>query len=136
MSLHLIPRKYQVSWTVTKNIWLTNHTCYVPIPTTTFPPPPLPPQTSVGRILALLQGTCIRPYLLIILTSVISFVGEVLSFYLSRLIGLDNVPVVVLATTNSSSPQWKATDFSKFEWENNVSVALIQWINGIEDNFR
>lgn len=61
--------------------------------------------------------------------------GEVLSFYLSRLIGLDNVPVVVLATTNSSSPQWKATDFSKFEWENNVTIALIQWINGIEDNF-
>lgn len=62
-----------------------------------------------------------------------SFVfGEVLSFYLSRLVGIDNVPVVVLATTNSSTPQWKATNFSTFEWKDNIPVALIQWITDIE----
>lgn len=52
--------------------------------------------------------------------------GEVLSFYLSRLLGLDNVPAVVLSVT--SDDQWSEQDLDKLEWQKNQLVALIQWI--------
>ncbi|XP_029638792.1 four-jointed box protein 1 [Octopus sinensis] len=57
--------------------------------------------------------------------------GEVLSFYLSRLLGLDNVPIVSLSKVNHSSVQWKGINFSKLQWTEGNLVALIQWIPGI-----
>eukprot|EP00106_Octopus_bimaculoides_P004173 XP_014771615.1 PREDICTED: uncharacterized protein LOC106870138 [Octopus bimaculoides] len=59
------------------------------------------------------------------------FAGEVLSFYLSRLLGLDNVPIVSLSKVNHSSVQWKGINFSKLQWTEGNLVALIQWIPGI-----
>ncbi|CAE1269915.1 FJX1 [Acanthosepion pharaonis] len=57
--------------------------------------------------------------------------GEVLSFYLSRLLGLDNIPVVSLSQVNHSLLQWKGIDFNRLKWKEGNLVALIQWIPGI-----
>lgn len=62
----------------------------------------------------------------------IGFLGEVLSYYLSRLLALDNIPVVILSQVNSSSVQWKGQNISKAEWEEGQIVALIQWKDGLE----
>ena len=60
--------------------------------------------------------------------------GELISFYLSRLLGLDNVPLVALAQVNSSSPQWHAVkpQMQRANWSEGVIIALIQWIDGID----
>ncbi|OWF43236.1 four-jointed box protein 1-like [Mizuhopecten yessoensis] len=60
--------------------------------------------------------------------------GEVLSFYLSRLLGLDNVPAVVLSVTNHTSPRWLATNYSRVDWKDGKVVALIQWIPNMESS--
>lgn len=57
--------------------------------------------------------------------------GEVLSFYLSHLLGLDNVPIVSLSQVNHSSLQWKGVNFNKLQWKEGSLVALIRWIPGI-----
>ena len=58
--------------------------------------------------------------------------GEVLSYYLSRLLGLDNIPVVVLSRVNSSAPQWQGQNLTRAEWEEGQMVALIEWQEGLE----
>ncbi|XP_060065052.1 extracellular serine/threonine protein kinase four-jointed-like [Ylistrum balloti] len=60
--------------------------------------------------------------------------GEVLSFYLSRLLGLDSVPAVVLSITNQTSPRWLTTNYSKVDWKDGKVVALIQWIPNMESS--
>ncbi|KAK2186334.1 hypothetical protein NP493_205g01016 [Ridgeia piscesae] len=55
--------------------------------------------------------------------------GEILSFYLSRMLGLDSVPVVMLSQVNSTSPQWRGHNLTKTEWQQGTIIALIQWIH-------
>lgn len=61
--------------------------------------------------------------------------GEVLCFYLSRLLGIHNVPVVALASTRDIF-RWSNSEvqssLKKSEWENNATIALIQWIDNLE----
>ncbi|XP_061166823.1 four-jointed box protein 1-like [Saccostrea echinata] len=56
--------------------------------------------------------------------------GEVLSFYLSRLLGMDNVPAVVLSTTVAG--QWSKRNLDRLNWKENQLVALIQWIPNMD----
>jgi hypothetical protein len=56
------------------------------------------------------------------------YIAEALAFYLSRLLGMDNVPEIVLSKTDESSDQWKGSDFQKLNWKENVEVALIKWL--------
>ncbi|KAL3842504.1 hypothetical protein ACJMK2_020508 [Sinanodonta woodiana] len=58
--------------------------------------------------------------------------GEILSFYLSLLLGMDNVPPVVLSVVNSTSKYWRATNVHSFGWEEGKMVALIQWISDMD----
>ncbi|XP_022255224.1 extracellular serine/threonine protein kinase four-jointed-like isoform X2 [Limulus polyphemus] len=61
--------------------------------------------------------------------------GELLSFYLSRLLGIHNVPAVTLSVP-SIGEQWKKRNVSSFlsrsGWTLNSTVALIQWVNHLE----
>ncbi|XP_060555749.1 four-jointed box protein 1-like, partial [Ruditapes philippinarum] len=52
--------------------------------------------------------------------------AESFAFYLSRLLGMDNVPEVVIS--NISSPLWKGTDFIKLGWREHELVAMIRWL--------
>ena len=60
------------------------------------------------------------------------FAGEALSFYLSRMLGLDAVPAVALTKVNSSAPQWQGQDISQAQWHDGRTVAMIQWIEGLD----
>ena len=62
--------------------------------------------------------------------SVLLSSDEILVFYLSRFLELDNVPPVVLAKVDSSTAQWKkvASNFTKAKWKDGHMVALIKWI--------
>ena len=61
-----------------------------------------------------------------------------MSFYLSRILGLDNVPFVVLSQVNTSAPMWAGQDLSSAEWDEGKYVGLILWINDLErsDKYR
>ncbi|XP_022338612.2 four-jointed box protein 1-like [Crassostrea virginica] len=56
--------------------------------------------------------------------------GEALSFYLSRLLGLDNVPAVVLSST--SAGRWSKHNLETLDWQQDKLVALIQWIPNMD----
>lgn len=56
--------------------------------------------------------------------------AEVLAFYLSRMLNMDNVPEVLLASSNSSSPRWKEVNVTRFRWGDNVILSLIRKIPG------
>ena len=60
------------------------------------------------------------------------FAGEALSFYLSRMLGLDAVPAVALTKINSSAPQWQGHNIAQAKWHNGRTVAMIQWIEGLD----
>ena len=60
------------------------------------------------------------------------FVGEALSFYLSRMLGLDAVPAVALAKVNSSASQWRSQDIAQAQWHDGRTVAMIQWIERLD----
>lgn len=57
--------------------------------------------------------------------------GEIMSFYLSRLLGITNVPTVALVNTSDQiwSNVWN--DSLSKEWRLNTSVALIEWIDDL-----
>ena len=55
-----------------------------------------------------------------------------LSFYLSRMLGLDAVPAVALSTVNTSAPQWRGQDIAQAQWHEGKMVAMIQWIEGLD----
>ncbi|XP_035694541.1 four-jointed box protein 1-like [Branchiostoma floridae] len=57
--------------------------------------------------------------------------GELYSYYLGRLLGIDHVPPVVLAVVNGTAPLWSpvAPLLSHMQWEQGVLVALIRWID-------
>jgi hypothetical protein len=54
-------------------------------------------------------------------------IAESFAFYLSRLLGMDNVPEVVIS--NISSPLWKGTDFINLGWREHDLVAMIRWLH-------
>ena len=56
--------------------------------------------------------------------------GEVMSFYLARLLGLNNVPAVVLSQVDPNHPVWRdaMVDIEAANWRLGSVVALIQWI--------
>ena len=56
-----------------------------------------------------------------------------MSLYLSRMLGLDNVPAVALVEANSTDPKWRAVNITRAEWEEGTMVAFIQWIDGLDD---
>ncbi|XP_054709913.1 four-jointed box protein 1-like [Uloborus diversus] len=63
--------------------------------------------------------------------------GEVMSFYLARLLGIHNVPVVSLAAVQPGfvgmwSNENVKKNLIKSNWETNTTVALIQWIENLE----
>ena len=62
------------------------------------------------------------------------FAGEILTFHLARLLGLDNIPVVALTQVNSSTLQWqgRADDIAKASWQEGKLAALIQWVDGLD----
>ncbi|XP_053402934.1 four-jointed box protein 1-like [Mercenaria mercenaria] len=55
--------------------------------------------------------------------------GEVLTFYLSRLLNMNNVPLVFLVKTNATSVFWKQVNISSLSWEEDQIVTLIEWIS-------
>lgn len=61
-----------------------------------------------------------------------SVAGEVVSFYLARVLGLDNVPIVVLSEANTSKPMWHGHNITAAGWNESTIVALIQWVDGLE----
>jgi four-jointed box protein 1 len=62
----------------------------------------------------------------------ICVLGEILSFYLSRILGLDNVPIVTLSEANSANKQWQGMKLAAAGWNESSIVVLIQWIDGLE----
>ncbi|KAK3103387.1 hypothetical protein FSP39_018881 [Pinctada imbricata] len=60
--------------------------------------------------------------------------GEVLSFYLSRFLGMDNVPVAALSRASPETRQWRnqAVNMTQMHWQNGKVVALIQWIPNLD----
>ncbi|GIY46231.1 polyadenylate-binding protein 2-B [Caerostris darwini] len=61
--------------------------------------------------------------------------GEVLSFYLARLLGITNVPAVALSAVKDFQGQWNKENVKNLlesKWEANTTVALIQWIENLE----
>lgn len=60
--------------------------------------------------------------------------GEVMSFYLARLLGIGNVPIVVLSQVDRG--QWASAGVQKqlkiAGWLGNATVALIQWIKDLD----
>ena len=59
-------------------------------------------------------------------------IGEVMSFHLSRLLGLDNVPSVTLISVNSSSEQFRKVILTQVHWQEEKVVAFIQWIENLD----
>ena len=60
----------------------------------------------------------------------IVFSDEVITYHLSTLLGLDNVPIVTLVQYNKSSPQWQAVaqTITQANWTDGMIVPVIQWI--------
>ncbi|XP_045196192.2 four-jointed box protein 1-like [Mercenaria mercenaria] len=56
-----------------------------------------------------------------------SVYAEALAYYLSRLLRLDNVPEVILASTDPYSERWKRVNISALSWQGNETVALVAW---------
>ena len=63
----------------------------------------------------------------------ITISGEVLSFYLSRFLGLDNIPPVALALVDSNASQWQDVKLkiSEAGWSQNHIINQIMWIDSI-----
>ena len=56
--------------------------------------------------------------------------GELMSFYLARLLGMTNVPAVVLSQVEPHDPVWAGVlqDVETAGWNYGSTVALIQWV--------
>ncbi|CAL1547855.1 unnamed protein product [Lymnaea stagnalis] len=57
--------------------------------------------------------------------------GEVLSYWLARLLALDCVPPVTISTINSS--QWSTRDVMRWTWNDHLGVMM--WIDEIDNSF-
>lgn len=60
--------------------------------------------------------------------------GEVMSFYLARTLGLTNVPAVILSQVDPNHPMWRRVteDVATSDWRVGSVVALIQWIPSLQ----
>ncbi|XP_078690811.1 four-jointed box protein 1-like isoform X2 [Branchiostoma floridae x Branchiostoma belcheri] len=60
--------------------------------------------------------------------------GELYSYYLGHLLGIDHVPPVVLAVVNGTAPLWSGVGplLPIMQWEQGVLVALIRWIDSLQ----
>ena len=56
--------------------------------------------------------------------------GELMSFYMARLLGINNVPAVVLSQVDPNHPVWRDAldDVRDAHWRLGSMVALVQWI--------
>ncbi|XP_070533157.1 four-jointed box protein 1-like [Ptychodera flava] len=63
--------------------------------------------------------------------------GEVFSYYLSRLLGIKNVPPLALSLVRSSDWQWikVSSDIPTAEWKENKIVILTEWIDNLTPAF-
>ncbi|XP_069479460.1 four-jointed box protein 1 [Ambystoma mexicanum] len=61
--------------------------------------------------------------------------GETFSFYLSRLLGIENVPPLALSRVNPNSPQWGQvrTELLGSQWTEGAIVSLTPWIDNLTD---
>jgi len=59
--------------------------------------------------------------------------GEVMSFYLARLLGIHNVPAVILSQVDPNNPVWKSamSEVKSSEWRVGSIVAMIQWVEDL-----
>jgi len=59
--------------------------------------------------------------------------GEVMSFYLARLLGIHNVPAVILSQVDPNNPVWKSAmnEVNSSEWRVGSIVAMIQWVEDL-----
>jgi hypothetical protein len=57
--------------------------------------------------------------------------GEIMSFYLSRLLGINNVPTVALVNTSDHIWNNVWNNSLSNEWRRNTTVALIEWIDNL-----
>ena len=63
--------------------------------------------------------------------------GEIFSFYLAELLGINNVPPTTLHLVNSESDQWKSvhSDMANAQWGDNKVVILTQYIEGLDPSY-
>ncbi|XP_072374925.1 four-jointed box protein 1 [Scyliorhinus torazame] len=61
--------------------------------------------------------------------------GETLSFYLSRLLGIRNVPALALSRVNTNTEQWLRVrqDIQGSQWADKSIVSLTEWISNLTD---
>ncbi|XP_043562197.1 four-jointed box protein 1 [Chiloscyllium plagiosum] len=61
--------------------------------------------------------------------------GETLSFYLSRLLGIRNVPALALSRVNTNVEQWLGVrrDVQDSQWSDKPIVSLTEWISNLSD---
>ncbi|XP_041053684.1 four-jointed box protein 1 [Carcharodon carcharias] len=61
--------------------------------------------------------------------------GETLSFYLSRLLGIRNVPALALSRVNINAEQWLRVrqDVQGSQWADKPIVSLTEWISNLTD---
>ncbi|XP_060694700.1 four-jointed box protein 1 [Hemiscyllium ocellatum] len=61
--------------------------------------------------------------------------GETLSFYLSRLLGIRNVPALALSRVNTNAEQWLGVrrDVQDSQWADRPIVSLTEWISDLSD---
>ncbi|GAB6021411.1 Four-jointed box protein 1 [Chamberlinius hualienensis] len=63
--------------------------------------------------------------------------GEVLSYYLARLLNITHVPVLILSKVDRTNAQWSylsggVTAFNAAGWQTNSTIALIRWVQDLE----
>ncbi|XP_069769502.1 four-jointed box protein 1 [Narcine bancroftii] len=61
--------------------------------------------------------------------------GETLSFYLSRLLGIRNVPALALSRVNTNGEQWRRvrSEVQAAQWADRPVVSLSEWIGDLGD---
>lgn len=63
--------------------------------------------------------------------------GEIFSFYLSRLLGINRVPPTALSTIKTKEPQWSTLshDIARAQWGEDKVVILSQYVNSLTSAF-
>eukprot|EP00062_Callorhinchus_milii_P019061 gi/632973194/ref/XP_007903033.1/ PREDICTED: four-jointed box protein 1 [Callorhinchus milii] len=61
--------------------------------------------------------------------------GETLSFYLSRLLGIRNVPAMALSLVDTNAEQWARVrqEVEGSQWAERTIVSLTQWVNNLSE---
>ncbi|XP_005737726.1 four-jointed box protein 1 [Pundamilia nyererei] len=59
--------------------------------------------------------------------------GETLTYYLARLLGITNLPPLILSQLDSDSEQWESvrTRIDGLQWNDRAVVSLTQWISNL-----